>query len=550
MKKTIVFIILFLIIIVGFFGFWYYRDKVFSKEILRLEILAPENTKMGEEIEYTVKYKNNGNFILENPKLIFELPENSLTEDSKTRFAEDLPNIYPGDEDFVKFKGRLLGKDNDLKVARAWLSYTPKNLTARYESDTTFTTKIETVPITIDFDLPSKAEKGKELSYSLNYFSNIDYPLENLSVKIDDVYGFNFEKSEPISLDNLEWKIPTLEKTQGGRIKITGLVTAEKGKQLNFRAYIGMWQQGQFITIKEKNVFVDIIEPQIFISQQINGSLNYVANPGENLHFEIFFRNIGSSAFENLLVLAKFNSPAFETSSISATGGEIRQQDNLIAFDYKQNPELKYLAPGQEGKIGFDVKLKDNWEFSESERNNLFIKNTIQVLEVSQQFSTKVNSKLEISQKGYYSSQAGITNFGPLPPKVGEVTTYVITWQVKNFSNDAKNVKVKAVMPQGISLTGFIEPETELARFTLDSLSRELIWSIGDVKAGQTIAPMSFQISLTPQIYQQFKAIDLLGQATIYGEDQFTNALIQNTAPAINTNLADDLPNYNKGTIQ
>jgi hypothetical protein len=222
----------------------------------------------------------------------------------------------------------------------------------------------------------------------------------------------------------------------------------------------------------------------------------------------------------------------------------------LIAFDYKQNSQLKYLEPQQEGKIEFDVKLKDNWEFSESEKNNLFIKNTIQVLEVSQQFSTKVNSKLEISQKGYYSTQAGIVNSGSLPPKVGQATTYVITWQIKNFSNDAKNVKVKAVLPQGISLTGFIEPESELARFTMDSLSRELIWSIGDVKAGQTIAPMSFQISLTPQSFQQFKVIDLLGQATIYGEDQFTNALIQNTAPAINTNLADDLPNYNKGTIQ
>jgi uncharacterized repeat protein (TIGR01451 family) len=550
MNKTIIFIILFLIIIAGFFSFWYYRDKVFSKEILRLEILGPENTKMGDEIEYTVKYKNNGNFVLENPKLIFELPENSLTEDSKIRFVEDLPNIYPGDEDFAKFRGRLLGKDEDLKTARAWLSYTPKNLTARYESDTTFTTKIETVPITIDFDLPTRAEKGKELSYSLNYFSNIDYPLENLSVKINNVNGFDFQKSEPISLDNLEWKIPTLEKTQGGRIKITGLITAEKGKQLNFIASIGMWQQGQFITIKEKNVFVDIIEPQIFITQQINGSLNYVASPGENLHFEIFFRNIGSSAFENLLVLAKFNSPAFDFSTINATGGEIRQSDNLIAFDYKQNPQLKYLAPQQEGKIEFDVKLKDNWEFSESERNNLFIKNTIQVSEVNQQFLTKVNSKLEISQKGYYSSQAGISNSGPLPPVINQPTTFVITWQVKNFSNDAKNVKVKAIMPQGISLTGFIEPENELARFTLDSLSRELIWSIGDIKAGQVIAPMSFQISLTPQSYQQFKVIDLIGQATIYGEDQFTNAVIQNTAPAINTNLADDLPNYNKGTIQ
>ncbi len=550
MNKTIIFIILFLIIIASFLGFWYYRDKVFSKEILRLEILGPENTKMGDEVEYTVKYKNNGNFVLQKPKLIFELPENSMTEDSKTRFIEELEDIYPGDENFAKFKGFLIGKDNDLKVARAWLSYTPKNLTARYESDTTFTTKIENVPITIDFDLPSKAEKGKELSYSLNYFSNIDYPLENLSIKIDEVDGFNFSKSEPISLDNLEWKIPTLLKTQGGRIKVTGLITAEKGKQLNFVAKIGMRQQGQFVVIKEKNIFVDIIEPQIFISQQINGSSNYIASPGENLHFEIFFRNIGSSSFENLLLLAKFNSSAFDLNSIQLENGEIRQQDNLIAFDYKQNSQLKYLGPQQEGKIEFDIKLKDSWDFTDSEKNNLSIKNTIQVSEISQQFITKVNSKLEIFQKAYYTNQFNITNYGPLPPKVGEETTYAITWQVKNLSNDAKNIKVKAVMPQGISLTGIIEPESELARFTFDRLSRELIWSIGDLKAGESTNIMTFQISLTPQAYQQLKVIDLIGQATVYGEDQFTNALIQNTAPAINTNLPDDSPNSNKGTIQ
>ena len=61
---------------------------------------------------------------------------------------------------------------------------------------------------------------------------------------------------------------------------------------------------------------------------------------------------------------------------------------------------------------------------------------------------------------------------------------------------------------------------------------------------------MSFQISLTPQSYQQYRTIDLVGQAVIYGEDQFTNAVIQNTAPAISTNLPDDSANSGKGTIQ
>lgn len=550
MNKFIVFLVLFLIIIIGFFGFWFYRDKVFSKEILKLEILGQENVKMADEVEYTVKYKNNGNFVLQAPRLIFELPESSLTEDSKTRFTQDLKDIYPGDEDFVKFKGRLLGKDGDLKVAHAWLSYVPKNLTARYESDTTFTTKIESVPITIDFDLPSRVEKGKEITYSVNYFSNIDYPLENLSVKISPTDGFNFENSEPKSLDNTEFKISTLEKTQGGRIKITGVVTADKGKQLNFKAQIGMWQQGQFVIIKEKEVVVYIIESQIFITQQINGSQNYVASPGENLHYEIFFRNIGSSAFENLLVLARFDSSAFDLSSVKSFGGEVRAAENLIAFDYKSNPQLQKLDSQQEGKIDFYIRLKTSWQADNSDNNNSFVRNTIQVSDTSQQFLTKVNSILEVTQKGYYTNQIGIVNTGPIPPKVGEPTTYTITWQAKNYSNDVKNVKIKAILPQGISLTGFIFPESELSRFTLDSQSRELVWSVGDLKAGESSQPMSFQVSLTPASYQQSRVVDLIGQAVVYGEDQFTNAAIQNTSPAVTTNLPDDKPNSGKGIIQ
>jgi uncharacterized repeat protein (TIGR01451 family) len=82
---------------------------MFSKEILRLEIFGPDIAKIGEEIEYTVQYKNNGNFVLEQPKLTFILPDNSLTEDSKLMLVQTLDDIYPGVQESVKFKARLLG---------------------------------------------------------------------------------------------------------------------------------------------------------------------------------------------------------------------------------------------------------------------------------------------------------------------------------------------------------------------------------------------------------------------------------------------------------
>ena len=84
MSKKIIFIILIFIIVVGFVVYWIYRESMFSKEILSLDILGPDTAKVGDEITYTVKYKNNGNFVLQNPKLIFYMPDNSLTEDGKT----------------------------------------------------------------------------------------------------------------------------------------------------------------------------------------------------------------------------------------------------------------------------------------------------------------------------------------------------------------------------------------------------------------------------------------------------------------------------------
>jgi len=554
MNKKIIFPLLIVIIIIGAFGFWYYRDRVFSKEILKLEILGVENAKMGEEIEYTVKYKNNGNFALEQPKLIFELPDNSLTEDKKTRITQDIDDIYPGDEKFVKFKARLLGKEGELKVAHAWLSYAPKNITARYESDTTFTTKIDSVPMTLDYDLQSKAEKGKEVEYSVNYFSNVDYPLENLSIKIDPMNGFDFESSDPVSLDNAEWKLATLNKTQGGRITVKGRITADVGRRLGFSAKIGMWQNGQFVVLKEASKEVAVIEPLLFISQQINGSTNYNVSPGEKLHYEIFFRNIGSTAFENLFLLVRLDGTAFDLSSLKSDTGQARPDDKLIAWDWKQASSLQYLGPQQEGKVEFDVQLKDSWIPADSEKNNSFINSQVEISQIGQKFQNKINSKLELVQQASYSTQNNISNSGPIPPIVSQTTTYTVTWQIKNYLNDVKNVKVRATLPEGVSLTGRIAPENETSKFSFDSTSREIVWSVGDLIAGagvtDTPLAVSFQISLVPKSSQRGQNAGLIGEVTTSGEDQFTGTTTEFKTPAIDTSLPNDPAASGKGIIQ
>lgn len=436
MKSKTLFYILLIILIVGLVGFMYYRDKIFSKEILRLEILGPESAQMGDEIEYVVRYKNNGNFVLENPKLIFELPENSLTEDNKTRLTKNLKDIYPGDQNFIKFKARLLGKEGDVKIAHAWLSYTPKKLSARYESDTSFSTKIDKIPLTLDFNLPTSADEGKELIYAINYFSNLDYPLENLSIKIDAVSGFNIKSANPTSLNNVEWKLATLEKNKGGKISITGGFSSNTPRLVTFTAHLGIWRDGTFIVIKD-------------ISQEM------------------------------------------------AIANSLEDTDPIV--------------------------------------------------------NEKPNSHIAISQKAYYTGDTNFENSGPIPPKVGESTSYTIVWKINNDLHDVKNVTVSAILPPNVTLTA-IAPENEISNISLDPASHQIIWRVRGVSAGAGLTSLSpaisFQITLTPDVLMRGLPANLIGKVTVTGQDAVTSNTVSGSASAVDTTLPDDAQNSGGGIVK
>ncbi len=155
--------------------FWYWQSNTYSKETLRLEVLGPSEITLGEEVEYIVRYKNNGNFRLDNPELIFEPPEYAIKDeeifDRQVLGPDQLGQaIYPKEERNFSFKVRLLGKEGEVKIAKAFLSYQPKDLNARYESESSFSSQIKSVPITLDFDLPSRVEADKDFIFRLNYY--------------------------------------------------------------------------------------------------------------------------------------------------------------------------------------------------------------------------------------------------------------------------------------------------------------------------------------------------------------------------------------------
>jgi len=193
--------------------------------------------------------------------------------------------------------------------------------------------------------------------------------------------------------------------------------------------------------------------------------------------------------------------------------------------------------------VEFWVRVKADWGTDSNILSNSVVKDRVYLSQAWQDFEIKVNSKMDMSQKIYFND-AVFGNLGPIPPEVGERTTYTVTWQVKNYYNEVKNVKVKSILPDNVFLTGDIFPEAETENFAFDSDSGEIVWSIGDMNVGEGIVNqspnISFQISLIPRSSQRGTTPEIMETTVITGEDDWTNQNLKFEIEPINTTLPDD----------
>ena len=222
-------------------------------------------------------------------------------------------------------------------------------------------------------------------------------------------------------------------------------------------------------------------------------------------------------------------------------------------WDWKKNSQLRFLDENEEGKVEFWINLKEDLSITGSKDKNLVLKNSVNLSPSKEEFSIKVNSKINLGQQVFFTNDS-FSSSGSLPPKVGLPTTFTVNWQLTNFYNDLRNVKVKATLPAWVSLTGQLLPRN--SSFLFDSQSREIIWEVGEVKAGQGVdgsdSPgLFFQVSLVPNSSQLGQMPEIISKGQAFGDDTWTQDAIESETKTINTgSLSDQGFNSTQGIVQ
>jgi hypothetical protein len=544
-----------LVVILALVGLWYGLTS-FDRSQVKLEILGPERAVSGDEITYTVKYKNNTRVTLTDMTLVFYYPEESLPLETQELIQElDLADLEPGQVGQIELKTRIIGLKDSQKIAQAKLIYQPANINSRFENQAEFSTRIISVPLMIDFDLPERLVSGQSFSFSLEYLNQAEVSFDDLWLRLEYPSSFNFQSAEPgpLERDNL-WSIGGLMAGQEGKVFVRGTIEGHEGEVKSFKAQLGIFQNDQFVPYTETVAALQISVSPLSVFQTVNGATDYIAQAGEVLHYQIDYENTTDVGIKGVVITAKLEGSALDLASLKSGQGSFDGVSQTIIWNASNLPALEFLGPHQAGQIKFSVKVKDPSPIFSYTDKNFIVINTVRIdssqaplslkdiqIAGESRLETKIASRLSLQAKGYFRDDL-ISNSGPMPPKVGQTTTYTIKWQLSNSSNDLKDVRVEAYLPPHVQWMNKIEPAG--ADLKYQPQTGQLTWSIGSLPAATglllPVKQVAFQVAITPSLAHLGNLVELIGQSRAFGQDTFTGLEITSTDEPIDTDLPDD----------
>ncbi len=498
LKKITIFLTV-LVIISGAVGYFYYQKNIFGQDQLRFEITAPEDISVGKEVEYSVRYRNNSDVRLENFSLVFEYPEKSTPVEENNEniikrgdFRREIKvgELNPGEEQVITFKMIPFGKKGDSLEASAWVSYIPKNLTSEYEMERNHKSSIDNVPIDFELQLPSNVDPNKEESFRLLFSSEMENPLTDIEINVEYPDGFYVVRSTPESdgEDDNFWRWPVLNEGGDGVIDIDGIFEGEAGDVKIIEASIGVWIDDSFITLKEVSRGTSISKSNILFNILINGKEDYIASPGEFVHYEIFFRNLGEETLRDLFLLVDLDKDTIDLEKVEAMNGKFQEDRDIIIWSHVFDSRLQSLREDEEGKVEFWVEIKKDLPTNPEVQMKASMEKAIK--EVVSLVNTTVNFKQEVVLEG-----SPFDGDGPFPPEEGETSVFTVGWEVESLFNEIEDIKIKTGFDSSVEIVNEKLPED--AEISFNSINGNLEIEIEKLEPEEK-AEVLLQIEMSP----------------------------------------------------
>ena len=533
-----------------------------SGENIAISISGPFTIGGGEVIPLQVGITNQNSVPIESATLVVEYPLGTQAADGsgKEVFSERLPlnNIESGETVNIPLRAQVFGEENQELSVRASVEYRVRGSNATFFKEATpLRFKVSSSPLVVSIEALRNVSSGQETEVKLTITSNSPTTLNDILVKAEYPTGFDFTRSEPAAVSGSNvWSITKLEPEESETITITGVILGTESEEHTMNFSVGVPNERDRFNLA--SIFAvastEFLIEQAFLDVGItvNGVRNSTASisAGSQSNVSVGVKNTLPDAIYDGVVKLTLSGNALSDTQVQVNNGYYDSNTKTITWDISSVPALERIAPGDSENFSFSLTPSTNALLTPQ----INIDAAVRARRVSEsraeeeligtvKAAIKVESGIELRSE---TGRAG-ADIGPVPPVVGNTTSYTVTWQSQNGSNDVSGITVTATLPSYVNWQGQASGE---GTWDYNSTTRVVTWTLGEQKANKT-SKGSFRVSILPSTSQIDKTPTIVSEQNLRGSDKFTGTVVRDSAGTLTTRLSEEA-GYDKdsGVVQ
>lgn len=543
------------IFLVGALLYAYYTLRVAPKEIssdaIEIQIDSRSSVNGGEEFPVEVEIVNTNRVPLEGVVLTFEYRG---VEDIVTR--REIGVLDAGVQHIERFDVTLLGQVSDQRTLTATLEYeTPDSSSVFIKDPIIKDIVIRSTPIEIEIEAPDLTVAGQQYTLGLTVRSRSQDVFEDIVVLVDLPDGFFVQSTTPENVldENSIWVLGSVYPGDEHTLEIAGTLEGSASDTRFIQAVAGFVDafggiETPLYSIGQK-VIVD--QPPVSVVFAVDGSETQnpsIVSAQDVVPVTVFYENTSMRDVRDVEIAVSFSGSAYDPSGVIAREGFFDSNTHTLLFDDSAENSLKNLEPGDRGSFSFQVRPLVSFTRVDTPeiimRGGIFGKD-----DLGEKFSVQniISRTITIAGDILFDARTTRGVAGPVPPKVGELTTYEVVLLAETTTSDIESARVSTRLPSYMVWEGMQTSSIGKVRYNPDT--RNVVWDAG-VFAKDETHTASFRVSLRPSLSQVGTSPRITESIIIEGTDTFTKKRIRSSSESLTTMLTTDAgKQYQSGRV-
>lgn len=551
--KTLIIILILVALASALAGWWFLaKPSNPDKPSLKIVVDSPKQVVAGEPFTVKVDYQNIDIAVLKKMEFNFEHPSlwhlqsaEVQPEDANQSFWR-LDDLAVNQAKELNLTGVLYGEQDQEQEFRLKFNYTPENFNSQFSDDVVFKIKITQPYISQSQGLPEKInlDDNQWLNLSYVFLGSQNYAPTDFELVLPE--GVSVATSVPIMIGN-SWRFDSWNSGQSQTIvlqisasqAVTGqwkMIARQSGLE------IGQWQGD-----------LKISAPSLMVSLEKSGDDNL--NLGKQLGLKLKITNNGDSAVDLDQIKVTGETNLINWSAVKINEAKINNQEII----WLEDQASLSLSAGQSKTFDFVLplinkvpggSLDNNW-FSlklnplvrvKSSAGGKTINGQSLIMTLQQPFSLSTTAR-------YYASADTPVGSGPLPPQVGQETSYQIVWTIYSGEEGLTNLQLSSSLPSYVSWSGQDEEIGQTGNLNFDSASQKIIWKLDKMSPRQQVS-VAFIVSVTPNESQVNQLLILTNASSFTAKKEVTGGSVSTNLSLITSELPLDLIASGKGRVR